>query len=484
MKEKLHKIVFKSICGIVLSAFLLSPCIALADSDPGGSGDFTIQNNVLVKYNGSGGDVAIPNTVTEIGNGAFGNCASLTNITIPDSVKKIDSEAFYGCTGLTSLTIPDSVTSADYWAFNGCTGLTSVTISKNLTLLSGLFVDCTGLTSVTIPEGVQTINYTFSGCSNLSSVTIPDSVTDIANNTFENCVSLKSINLPKNLKTIEGAFPGCTALTQLTIPDGVVSITDNAFQGCKSLTEITIPKSVTFIDDHMAFRDATPLIICPSGSYAASYAANHAMACKVDNTVTLYSDKGTGYYASLLSSYLDPIQNGGTLKVVLGNLELSMPVAAAEKLLNGQPSVDIHGNVLSADTLKDIGQAANREVSVLDSLNVTVGNGIELSDSDGASATWTVSGIADGTTHVYYYDTTAKKLVPVTNEQVSAANNMITFNIQHLSDYAVIKEGSNSAPSNPKTGSTSPDVALLISGVFVSGAAILVLRLHSLKMSR
>ena len=47
----------------------------------------------------------IPNTVTSIGNDAFGNLNSLTSITIPDSVTSIGDEAFHNCTGLTSVTV-------------------------------------------------------------------------------------------------------------------------------------------------------------------------------------------------------------------------------------------------------------------------------------------------------------------------------------------------------------------------------------------
>ena len=39
----------------------------------------------------------IPNSVTNIGQGAFRNCSSLTSITIPNSVKIIEQTAFYSC---------------------------------------------------------------------------------------------------------------------------------------------------------------------------------------------------------------------------------------------------------------------------------------------------------------------------------------------------------------------------------------------------
>ena len=65
-------------------------------------------------------DVAIPGSVTNIGDSAFYNCGGLTNVTIPDGVTSIGTSAFSGCSGLTSVTIPDSVTSLPSSAFDGC----------------------------------------------------------------------------------------------------------------------------------------------------------------------------------------------------------------------------------------------------------------------------------------------------------------------------------------------------------------------------
>ena len=104
-------------------------------------------NNELVT------SIAIPDSVTSIGNYAFYGCTGLTSVTIPDSVTSIGNDAFNGCTGLTSVTIPDSVTSIGYRAFNGCTKLTSVTIGNGVTSIgNGAFYGCTGLTSVIFEE--------------------------------------------------------------------------------------------------------------------------------------------------------------------------------------------------------------------------------------------------------------------------------------------------------------------------------------------
>lgn len=62
--------------------------------------DFVIENGVLKKYVGPGGDVEIPDSVREIGYSAFSGCKSLASVTIPDSVTEIGWCAFEGCDAL------------------------------------------------------------------------------------------------------------------------------------------------------------------------------------------------------------------------------------------------------------------------------------------------------------------------------------------------------------------------------------------------
>ena len=52
--------------------------------------------------------VAIPNSVTRIGDCAFSFFRELTSIIIPNSVTSIGERAFEGCTGLTTITLPES----------------------------------------------------------------------------------------------------------------------------------------------------------------------------------------------------------------------------------------------------------------------------------------------------------------------------------------------------------------------------------------
>ncbi len=159
--------------------------------------DFVIINRELTKYKGYGGDVIIPDGVTNIGENAFSGCKGLTSITIPQGVTSIGDKAFSGCTGLTSVIIPDGVIYIDNWAFDHCSGLTSVTIPESVTNIgSQAFEGCSGLTSVTIPEGVTSISYgAFDDCSGLTDITIPESVTSIGYKAFWGCSSLISFEM-------------------------------------------------------------------------------------------------------------------------------------------------------------------------------------------------------------------------------------------------------------------------------------------------
>ena len=62
--------------------------------------------------------------VIQVGDSAFSNCTSITNVSIPNSVTQIKAFAFSGCTSLVTVNIPNSVTDIGGNAFYYCTSLT------------------------------------------------------------------------------------------------------------------------------------------------------------------------------------------------------------------------------------------------------------------------------------------------------------------------------------------------------------------------
>ncbi len=118
-----------------------------------------IDNKLVSFANGSNvSEYTIPDSVTEIGEGAFEDCTSLTSVTIGNSVTIIGDRAFYDCTSLTSVTIGNGVTEIGEDAFWFCTSLTSITITESVTSIGEkAFYGCSSLKEVycrpTTPPG-------------------------------------------------------------------------------------------------------------------------------------------------------------------------------------------------------------------------------------------------------------------------------------------------------------------------------------------
>ena len=79
--------------------------------------DFIIENGVLKKYVGPGGDVTVPEGVTAIKDNVFEGNLNLTGIVLPDSVTKIGTSAFYGCANLKNVELPGKLRTIGQAAF-------------------------------------------------------------------------------------------------------------------------------------------------------------------------------------------------------------------------------------------------------------------------------------------------------------------------------------------------------------------------------
>lgn len=239
--------------------------------------DFVVENGVLVKYNGAGGNVLVPakdsngNKVQKIGGEAFKGCTAVKSIAIPDTVTRIEDGdypsdsapfgAFSYCTGLKRIALPDSMTYIGQYAFYGCTGLKSIAVPKKVARIeTGTFYGCTGLKGVDLPANLTEIGwYAFMRCEKLESLTIPKKVKKIEWGAFQECGKLKSINIPKGVAYIdEGLFYRCSALQSVSIPSSVTRIGEAAFYGCSSLKSLTIPKGVREISGY-AFYECSKL---------------------------------------------------------------------------------------------------------------------------------------------------------------------------------------------------------------------------------
>ncbi len=173
----------------VLEENVFSNCTSLEELTIPGS--VKIIPSSTTKYSGVK-KVTLGYGVTTIEEEAFLWSTSLEEVIIPESVTTIGDDAFGRCDNLKKMIIPDSVTYLGHGACLMDGSLKEIQFPANLTEI-----------------GVQA----FRGCQSLEKVTVPDHVSKIWFDAFTNCTKLESIEIPKSLTEVgENAFNGCYRL--------------------------------------------------------------------------------------------------------------------------------------------------------------------------------------------------------------------------------------------------------------------------------
>ena len=358
-------------CGLAALFGLSSPIAAQAQFP------FTINfpdtNTItIIGYTGDGGSVDIPSdiegkVVARIGNHAFYGRGDLTTVEIPDSVTSIGEWAFGACdgyepsSGLTTVIIGSGVTNIEQEAFSDSDFLTGVYFHGDAPNYEGtLFFDAEDvivyrqesaagwptvpdlwadrptalwvpipepvpytyttnspdtntltITGYTGPGGTADIPsviagktvtaigvWAFENCVSLTRITIPDSVTIIGDRAFTFCSSLTNAVIGNGVTDIGAyAFVDCTSLNGITIPDSVITLGDEAFTNCTSLTNATIGNGVTNIG-YCTFTDCSSLTRITIPDNVAAIGAGAFAGCSSLTDATLGNSlTNIGYYA-------------------------------------------------------------------------------------------------------------------------------------------------------------------------------------------
>lgn len=164
MKRKRH------ILGVLTAMALLMMHLPVSEADAEASAsDFQIEGDTLVRYQGRDRNVIIPDSVKQIGRGAFDENPYIQQVIIPDSVEEIAPYAFWGCENLAGVGIGSGLNWVDDYAFAG-SGLKQVVLPANIIGIGvRAFEDCSGLTDITIPAETSDIHESaFDGCYQLT----------------------------------------------------------------------------------------------------------------------------------------------------------------------------------------------------------------------------------------------------------------------------------------------------------------------------
>ncbi len=173
------------------------------------------EKNTRIEY------VYIPASVRKIGNRAFAGCVSLKSVTISEGVTAIGSLAFEDCP-LADIAVPDTVTAIGQSAFRGTSPvrikLPFIGGSKNTSnpYIGYIFgASAYGGNEQAVPKSLKTVilsdscpsipAYSFVGATSVEEVIIGTGVKEIGISAFSGCTSLKGIFIPSTVTDIPAA---------------------------------------------------------------------------------------------------------------------------------------------------------------------------------------------------------------------------------------------------------------------------------------
>ena len=207
-------------------------------------------------------EVHIPDSVSEIGDGAFSACPDLHTVHLSEGVQTVGNRAFSDCENLREVHLPASLRTLGDCAFVNCPQLERVTVGEGNPVLraekTALLSEDTLLLfwgESELPAGIKTIGKGACSARGMTSIIIPDGVQTIDAEAFYLCDKLTSVTFPDSLKVIEhGAFGSCSSLQKVIFPMRLERIGSMAFAWCDALCEVYLPESLEVVEEYAFFH--------------------------------------------------------------------------------------------------------------------------------------------------------------------------------------------------------------------------------------
>ena len=264
--------------------------------------ELAFTNNVSLQV------IQIPDSVTQIGLGAFRSCLSLKDIVVEETNPNyvtIDGVLFNkDKTELIcypsekegdTYEIEQTVKTIKEYAFSKNSYLKQINAFAVENIERGAFYWGQLLEYVQLPKTMtQMGTAVFSGCNALKRVVFPEGITKIEACTFTDCYELEEITFSSNITEIgDYAFTGCTKLKELAIPMGVTKIGTQVFQDCFGMEKLYIPNTVSKIGS-LGIDVRWTNIYCMSGTAVEKYLQEQGYDYIIDDiapiTMVTYSE--------------------------------------------------------------------------------------------------------------------------------------------------------------------------------------------------
>ena len=220
-------------------------------------------------------------TITKINAEAFKDKSNITNLVVPDSVVEIGEGAFSGCSGLVSISLPfvgnkraEYSTSTYQYTFGyvfGKTEYTGSTATEQKYIASTSDLHWASTATYYIPASIKKVTITssniisygtFYNCNTLTDITINNGTTYVGESAFYNCTNLLNLSVPQTITTFEtAALNGCNKIKYTLYNNGYyLGNTDNPYTVLVKLKTKTV--------QNFSFRNDTKVIYysCFSGS--------------------------------------------------------------------------------------------------------------------------------------------------------------------------------------------------------------------------
>lgn len=237
--------------------------------------EFKIKNGVLVKYCGYGGNVIIPDSVTEFDweKNVFKGNHKITSVKIPSSLTEIPFYAFAKCSMLKEVKIEEGVETIGTSAFKDCSKLEKIYLPETLKEIKmGAFENCGNLdvSKIQFPNNIEVIETdAFKGCPKLPKEIISNNmlllyddkeqkeyimsehISEISSYAFSNCKNIEKIYTSKCLKKIAKVAFNHSNVREIKLQEGIEIIESEAFNNCIKLNEIIIPESIKILGEYV-----------------------------------------------------------------------------------------------------------------------------------------------------------------------------------------------------------------------------------------
>lgn len=275
-------------------------CSSLAEIDFG-SGELTLRYSAFAECVALQ-KLAIPATVTEIGQYAFYDCNGLKSVTFEDGDKPLllgnspfanapftdlylgrniaaqtmSGTPFSSNKSLARITIGDAVTAIPSRLFRSVGALEEVTFGANVTEVGyDAFANCSALKTVKCADIADWAKIGFEdadanplskgvdlyiGGTLLTSLDLPEGAVTIGANSFAGYSRLTAITLAASLKTIgQQAFMGCANVTKVIMNGAIEAVGGRAFLNCTSLAEVSAPSLTAWLGNGFETATSNPL---------------------------------------------------------------------------------------------------------------------------------------------------------------------------------------------------------------------------------